>query len=196
MLATCLPPSNHITSEPATAEWCAVQVYGSCEKAVAEILAKRGIEYYLPLQSMRRIRRGRAETVSRPFYEGYLFAQYGDEHERHEIRRTRYVADLLLTQGHRQTIFAREITDLKRALEIEPIGDATPWANEVGRYVLVASGPFAGIHGKIIRRCRRMGGLTVFKDVLCVGVFMLGRMLEVEIDPLICVPMLQVDFNN
>ena len=188
MLATCLPPSNHNTSEPATAEWCAVQVYGSCERAVAELLANRGVEYYLPLQSCRRIRRGRAETVSRPFYEGYLFATYHDEHERHEIRRTRYVADLLTSQGHRQEVFAQQITDLRRVLEIEPISDSTPWA-ETGRKVIVTAGAFQGIRGEIISRCRRVAGLTVTKDILCVGVTMLGRVAEVEIDPAFCEPL-------
>jgi transcription antitermination factor NusG len=166
----------------AKAEWCAVQVYGSCEKAVASLLTHRGIEHFLPLQSCRRIYRGRTETVSRPFYEGYLFAAYRDEHERHEIRRTRYVADLIAPHGHREEVLSQQIEDLRRVLEIEPIADSTPWAEE-GREVIVTAGAFQGIRGTIIKRHRKVAGLTVVKDILCVGVLMLGRVVEVEIDP-------------
>lgn len=182
MSSACLSP-NPITQ----VAWCAVQVYGACEKAVAELLIGRGTECYLPLQSVRRIRRGRAETVSRPFYEGYLFAAFNDELERHEIRRTRYVADLLISHGRRQEVFVQQIADLKRVLEIEPIADSTPWAEE-GVRVRVTAGPFIGIQGIIIKRHRRVNNAIVVKDILCVGVTMLGRVVEVEIDPAFCEP--------
>jgi hypothetical protein len=44
------------------------------------------------------------------------------------------------------------------------------------------------VRGRIVKRDRRVKDRTVTKDILTVGVAMLGRVVEVEIDPAYCEP--------
>jgi transcription antitermination factor NusG len=168
--------------------WCVVQTRGQCERAVADSLVARNIECFLPMERVRRIVRGKAETVDRPLYPNYLFATFENEYDRHEIRRGRYVTDILLVRGDRaQHRLASDIESLRLVLGIDPLADVTDWARE-GRDVVVVRGSFTGARGRIVRRDRRVKDHTVTKDVLTVGVPMLGRVVELEIDPAFCEP--------
>lgn len=174
-----------------TGSWCAVRTHATREKTVAQMLADRGVPHFLPLERIRHVRAGRKpETVERPMYPTYLFAAFCNEYDRHEIRRTRYVSELVLTvTEHEQDRLASQIRSLERILAVDPTADATPWAGEPGRRVYVIDGPFMGAEGEIIRRSRRVKGHDIVRDVLCVGVLMLGRVVEVDIDPAFVEPM-------
>ncbi len=160
---------------------------GVREKAVAKSLSNKGIECYLPMLSVRQIRRGQSVTVKRPLYPFYLFAAFSSKAERHRIREHHLVKDLLYQPEHTQEELSQQIADIRTVLKENPSADSTPWAKD-GVKVIVTSGPFMGIRGEIIKRRRRIKGETIIIDLLHVGVTLLGRVLEVEIDPTICEP--------
>jgi len=192
MLSTLDSPIKNVTDRAgqAVGSWCAVQTQSSCERRVADVLTAMGIQAFAPMECVRTIRRGRRETIERPVYPNYLFAAFNDEWERHAIRRTKHVFDLLHTRHEaEQHRLARDIESLQRVLEVDPVVDVSQWASQEGRRVWVTAGPFMGAEGEIIRRDRRVHGRQVTKDILCVGVLMLGRVVEVEIDPAYCEPL-------
>lgn len=180
-------PSTHSTSPTLT--WCAIHAWAGRERAVYESLIYRGIETFLPIERLRRVKGGKVQHIDRPLYPGYAFAAYPDSDIRYEIRRSKYVLELLHTTTElAQQRMASDIASLRMALEIDPTADVTEWASEPGRHVRVISGSFVGLTGTIIRRARKVSDKHIVKDLLYVGVMFLGRVLEIEIDPSFCEP--------
>jgi transcription antitermination factor NusG len=187
MFATlCLPHENEMSdpAETTTGQWSVVRTYTSREAAVAERLTAQGFDCFNPIERVRQVRAGRIEEKDRPFYPTYLFACWGDEYQRHDIRRTKYVADVLKTANTREQLrLERDIDSLRTYLAMNPLADVTDWCQR-GRRVRVVRGPYENLEGEIIRRERKVKGKTVVKDLLCVGVFTLGRVVEIEMpDP-------------
>ena len=178
-----------IERAPALAQWCVVQTQSCREQAVALRLTRQGIDCYLPQERVRRIVRGKPETIDRPLYPTYLFASFADEYERHDIRRTQYVQDLLLTvHDAEQQRLSRQITSLAKALEIDPFVQAVE-LSEPGQRVKVIRGSFKNCEGEIIKRVRKVRDRVIVKDILRIGVLMLGRVVEYEVDPSFCEPL-------
>lgn len=164
--------AGSVAETPGT--WGAVRVRSSSEFAVADRIRARGGIAFLPTVKVRQVRRGKAANIDRAIYPTYLFAAWGDEYERHEIRRTRDVVDLHFDAGDRgQARLVRELTALETALAVDPWLDVDDWAHD-GVPVRVTYGPLMGIEGRVTRRRGR--------DVLQVGITMFGQAVELTLD--------------
>jgi transcription antitermination factor NusG len=172
-------------------QWCVVQARPNREATVARTLRVMGFDEFYPVERVRHLKRGRTETFDRPLYPTYLFASFADENQRHEIRMVRDVTGLLITHGHRQDRLTRDVDSLRRWLGEHPDLQASDENYRAGDLVRVVGGPLAttGTVGRFIRRHRKVQGKQITRDVLLVGVEMLGRMVEVELDALCVEPL-------
>ena len=150
--------------------WRVVHTRSRQEKALAEILEGRGIHHYLPLVRRVRYYGRRKQVVQLPLFPGYLFLN-GPLEDVYLADRTDRVVQVLPVVD--QPALEAELAAIRFVLEqnggLEPSSYPT-----AGTWVEVTSGPFRGLRGIVDRSVRA--------DRLVLGVRMLGRAADLEID--------------
>lgn len=101
----------------ATKVWRALYVASRQEKKVAELLTKKGVEAYVPLQKTMRQWSDRKKMVEFPLLNGYVFAHITlGEQER--TLQTRGVVNFVRAEGKIATVRDYEIEQLKQLIEL------------------------------------------------------------------------------
>ena len=133
--------------------WYAAYTRPRHEKAVAEHLAFRQVETYLPLYLSARQWAGRRALVQMPLFPGYVFVRISAG-ERGRVLEHPSVLRLVTFGGRPAPLADSEIERLRAALEL---GRAEPFPFLIpGKRVRVKSGPLVGVEGTIVRRKGKM----------------------------------------
>ena len=162
---------EHADSKPAgDRRWRVVHTKSRQEKALAEVLQARGIEHYLPLVKRVRYYGRRKQAVRLPLFPGYLFIR-GDLEDAYLADRTDRVVQVIpvADQGHLEA----ELQAIRFALDRNGGLEPAPYP-AAGVWVEVTAGPFRGLRGIVDRNAQ--------DDRLVLGVRMLGRAADLEID--------------
>ena len=150
--------------------WWLVHTKPRNEKALAEELARRNIDCFLPLAYVKRRYGRRTIAVHIPLFPGYLFLN-GGEDERYATLMTHRAVNVIDVAN--QTGLAAELRNIHRATTSgEPV-DVYPGLHR-GRRCRVVRGPFKGLEGVVLQRrdpCR-----------VYIGVEILGQSVQVDID--------------
>lgn len=152
--------------------WYAVYTRARHEKRIAEELARRSIEVYLPLYETARQWRNGRHVVQMPLFPGYAFVRMALRN-RVSALRVPGVVDFVGYGGKPAALEGEEIINLRRALgegrKVEP----HPFLSE-GKKVRITAGPLTGMVGVVLRR----KGQVQFM----VSVELIQRSVLVEID--------------
>ena len=133
--------------------WYAAYTLPRHEKAVAEHLAFRKVETYLPLYLSARRWAGRRALVQLPLFPSYVFVRISAG-ERIRVLEHPSVLRLVTFGGRPAPLADGEIERLRAALQL---GKAEPFPFLIpGKRVRVKSGPLAGVEGTILRRKGKM----------------------------------------
>jgi transcriptional antiterminator RfaH len=134
------------TPPPASdARWHVLHTLARQEKALANDLAARGINHYLPLQASVRYYGRRKLTTELPVFPGYLFLR-GSLEDAYQADRTKRVARIIAVSD--QERLETELAQIRRALESGL--KLTPYAKMVkGTRVEVCGGPLRGMIGEV-----------------------------------------------
>ena len=152
--------------------WCAIYTRHQHEKAIAQILAAKGLEVFLPLYNSTRRWKDRTVHLSLPLFPCYLFLR-GMKERRLDVVTTPGIVSVLSINGEPAAIPESEIESVRKAIE---------WGNRVephpflrtGDRVRVISGPLQGLEGILVRR------KNLYRLVLSVEI--LERSAAVEVD--------------
>ena len=168
-----LRPSKRFEHLPLTERplWTVLQVKSRQEKALADDLARRGIDHYLPIVRQQKIYGGRKLQMELPLFPGYLFL-FGTNEDIYTADRTRRVCKII--EVPQQKRLEEELTNLKLALENSTSLTAYPFL-KTGVQVEVCSGPLRGLRGLVEHWSRA--------DRLILQIEMLGRAVSLEIGP-------------
>jgi transcription antitermination factor NusG len=152
--------------------WWALYTRHQHEKAVAEMLAAKGFEVFLPLYDSQRRWKDRRKMISMPLFPCYLFVRARTS-RRSQVVTTPGVHMILCNGEDAAAIPEAEIQAIRRTLEgrfrIEP----HPFL-KCGQRVRVKRGSLEGVEGVLVRKknlCR-----------LVLSVNMLAQSVGVEID--------------
>ncbi|HZU23044.1 MAG TPA: UpxY family transcription antiterminator [Terriglobales bacterium] len=161
-------PAPHLHA----ATWYAAQTCSRHEKRVAEYLAGRGIESFLPLYVAQRRWADRKARVELPLFPGYLFVHIPLA-ERLRVLELPGVVRLVSSRGQALAIGEAEIESLRQGLRAGGKAEPHPFL-KIGERVHVLAGPFAGCSGILLRK----------KDSLRVVVSLdiIMRSVAVEVD--------------
>jgi transcription antitermination factor NusG len=155
-----------------TPTWWAVYTRHQHEKTVAEALASKGLEVFLPLYASKRKWKDRMKTLQLPLFPCYVFVQGG--HERRLPIVTTPGVHMILSRGEQAAIIPdQEIEGVRRTVESRCCVEPHPWL-ECGERVRVIRGALTGLEGILVRRknqCR-----------LVLSVEMLMQSVGVEVD--------------
>lgn len=138
-------------SEDSNQAWYAIQTAYRCEHRVAEGLAAKGFNTYLPLIREVHQWKDRRKIIDVPAFSGYLFLRY-DPNLRNRVR-------VLETSGIVRLLGGNHAPSLIADVEIEAVrktlGSDLPCdrcdALTPGTQVRVTRGPLAGIQGRLAR---------------------------------------------
>lgn len=168
----CYPAD--LLEPPASAElkrcWWIVHTRSRQEKSLARDLLERQIPFYLPQVLRSSIVRGRKRTASIPLFSGYLFL-FGDEGDRYRSMTTNRVAQTLPVLEQQELV--EDLRQIRSLIERKaPL--TTESRLKAGDRVRVKNGPFAGVEGTVVSRCRKT------RIVIAVRLIQQGVSLEVE----------------
>jgi transcription antitermination factor NusG len=166
--------------DPLTAEplWFAAYLQANHEKRVAEQLARRSVEHFLPLYQTVRRWKDRKVRLEVPLFPGYLFVRLGAR-DRLKVLQVSGVARLVGFDGAPMPLPEREIVALRNSLASGIRAEPHPYLT-VGRRVRILSGPFQGQEGILSRKKNRVR-VVISLDLIL-------RSISVEIDPAILQP--------
>ncbi len=152
--------------------WFALTVRSQHERSVADQLAARALEAYVPLYRSRRRWSDRVKTIELPLFPQYVFGHFGFE-DRLKVIAIPSVISIVGFGGIPSPISQEEI-DLVKLLvgQDRPI---TPWPFlRVGQRVRVREGPMCGIEGILVRE------KAAYRVVI--NIEMLQRAVAVELE--------------
>lgn len=167
-LSVCLPaPSAYL--EP---RWYAAHTRSRHEKRVAEQLAGRKIEFFLPLYQARHRWKDRIAEVELPLFPGYVFVHIPLK-DRCRVQDIASVAKLVTFQGLPAPLPTAEIEALRAGLAARLKASPLPYL-KLGHRVCVKNGPLTGAEGILLRKkdkCR-----------LVISLELIMRSVAVEVD--------------
>ncbi len=152
--------------------WFAAYTSANREKRVAQQLAQRSVEHFLPLYASTRQWKDRKMRLQFPLFPGYVFVRIALP-DRLEVLNVPGVAKLVGFNGIPTPLPQEEIDALRISLasgvRVEPHLYLT-----VGRRVRVKAGPLAGLQGILVKRKNRAR--------FVVSIELITRSMAVEID--------------
>lgn len=129
--------------------WYAIYTSANQEKKVAEQLALRTVEHFLPLYESLRHWKDRKVVLKLPLFPGYVFVRLALR-EKLNVLQIPGVARLVGFDGTPAALPDNEIETLRTSFESGVRAEPHPFLI-VGREVLVRSGPLAGMKGILIQ---------------------------------------------
>jgi transcription antitermination factor NusG len=130
--------------------WWAAYTKHQHEKTVAQLLAIKGAEVFLPLYSEARRWKDRRVNLTLPLFPGYVFVRENPD-LRLAVLATPGVF-LIVTNGSRVAVIPdAELQNVRRAVEGPRGIQPHPFLN-VGERVRIICGPLTGVEGILLRR--------------------------------------------
>lgn len=160
-------PSNFC--EP---QWYAAYTRAHHEKRVAEQLARRSVENFLPLYDSTRRWKDRRVQLQLPLFPGYVFVRLALR-DHLQVLQIPSVVRMVGFSGHATVLADKEIQALRISTTIRLRAEPHPYLT-VGRRVRIKRGPLEGVEGILIRK------KNAFRVVLSIDLIM--RSASVEID--------------
>jgi transcription antitermination factor NusG len=153
------------------AHWYAAYTRANHERRVAQELAERGVEHFLPQYQSRRKWKDREVELSLPLFPGYVFVRMALE-KKLRVLQVPGVACLVSFAGKPAVVPAEEFGRIQELLSRKVVATPHPYLN-VGRRARVLDGPFAGLAGIVIRRNKR--------NRLVISLALIARSIAVEL---------------
>jgi transcription termination/antitermination protein NusG len=167
--------------------WYIVQTRSRFEKKSCNILLKKGISVYLPLQTKIKVWSDRLKKVEEPLFSGYLFVKY-DDSVKYEILNVPGVVRFVSFGGKYATISDRYINAIKRAIAVDEDLEIVDLNYEPGQEVKVVSGPFKDNYAKVIRGVNGRGKLLL--ELEAIGKAIVLEIGRTRIEPVIALNVL------
>jgi transcription antitermination factor NusG len=152
--------------------WYAAHTRANHEKRLAEQLAERSVEHFLPLYECVRRWKDRRVTLQLPLFPGYILVRIALR-EKMRVLQIPGVARLVGFNGSPVPLPDAEIDALREKLNRRVRAEPHPYL-QAGRRVRVKTGPLEGFEGILVRRKHK------YRIVVSISLIM--RSIAVEVD--------------
>jgi transcription antitermination factor NusG len=154
--------------------WYAAYTRANHEKRVAELLACKSVEHFLPLYESSRQWKDRRVKLQMPLFPGYVFVRMALR-DRLQVLQIPGVASLVGCRGLPVALPQEEIASLRAGLTAGIPAEPHAYLS-VGRRVRIKAGPLAGMVGVLVRKRNR--------DRFVISLDLILRSVSVEVDAL------------
>lgn len=153
--------------------WMALYTRHQHEKSVAQLLAGKGIEAFLPLYDTAHRWKDRIKHLSLPLFPNYVFV-FSGLLERGAILSTPGIYDFVRISGLPAVIPSEQIEAVRRVVEGGLQAEPHPFLKS-GDRVRVKSGPLEGVEGILVRK------KGFYRLILSVELLVRSISVEVEV---------------
>ncbi len=150
--------------------WWVAHTKSRNEKALANDLIRKNINYFLPMSWKIRHQRGRKIRSLLPLFSGYVFF-CGNENQRLELLRTNRVANVIIVKDQQKLL--SELVQIEQALKAGVPLAPHKYVRK-GQLCRVTAGPLADLQGVVV--------ITKNAARLVLQIDMLGQAASVEVD--------------
>jgi transcription antitermination factor NusG len=151
-------------------QWWVAHTRSRNEKALAQDLIARQVNYFLPMIWKMRHARGRKIKSLVPLFSGYVFF-CGDEQQRQQVLKTNRVANLIVVKDQQRLV--TELSAIEKALKAGAVLQKHRYV-KAGARCRVTGGPLRDIEG-VVQQSGAAARLILKVD-------MLGQAASVEVD--------------
>ena len=131
-------------------QWYAAYTSANHEKSVANQLASRGVEHFLPLYDSIRKWKDRRVKIQLPLFSGYVFVRFA-MHDKLNVLQIPGVACLVSFGGRAVSVPEEDLQRIRKLLNAGVAARPHLYLT-VGKPVRVKSGPLKGFEGIIVKR--------------------------------------------
>jgi hypothetical protein len=167
-------PDDLLSPDRARSSWWVGHTKARFEKAFAQDLRAKSIEYFLPMVSRVTISGGRKRHGLTPLFPSYVFFCGNEEHRAAALATDR-LCQVIAVRDQKQ--LTDELTALHRLISGGIKLELYPFAT-VGRRCRITKGPFEGMEGTVVER----KDARVARLVLEVSMLGQGAAMEIEAD--------------
>jgi transcription antitermination factor NusG len=153
-------------------QWYAIHTCANREKTVADQLALRGVEHFLPLYESLRRWKDRKIRLALPLFPGYLFVRIALK-DRLRTLQVSGAVQIIGFGGHPTPLPDHEIAYVRELLHPSRQAEPHPFL-QAGRRVTIRRGPLEGMQGIIVRRKNR--------SRLVISFDLIQRSIAIEVD--------------
>jgi len=171
-------PEDVLDLHEAERIWWVAHTKSRREKALAALLRREHVGYFLPLVAKPYRNNGRTRWSVIPLFSGYVFFR-GARIERYKALQTGHIARVIEVAEQERLI--RELRQIEKVVLMDAPLEPFPFA-KVGERVRIVDGPFEGLEG-IIERRKGSDRLILSVDVITQAVA-----LEIDADRVEPVP--------
>lgn len=151
--------------------WYAVYTKPRWEKKVLDVLTRKGIVAYCPLNKLRKKWSDRMKTVYEPLFKSYVFVQIAEEDKTH-VRMTDGIINFVYWLGKPAVIKQAEIDTIKKFLKEHEDSLIEVISLKPGQRVKVQSGLLMDEEGEVIK---------VLHNLVLVKIDSLGQILTAKL---------------
>jgi transcription antitermination factor NusG len=151
--------------------WYAAYTRANHERRVADQLAERGVENFLPQYESVRKWKDRKVRLQMPLFPGYVFVHLALQN-RLKVLQVPGVACLVGFAGRPAALPDEEFVKIRGLLKQGLLAEPHPYL-KAGQRVRVRSGPLAGMEGIVLRRkngCRLVISLELIQRAMAVDI--------------------------
>ncbi len=130
-------------------QWYPVYTNPRAEKTSQTLLAKKGIEVYLPLQKQLKTWSDRKKWVEEPLIKSYVFVKISVK-QQPEVLMTNGICRFLYFSGKIASMPEKQIDQLKLLMANEAELEILDYSFKKGEEVYVKAGPLQGMKGELI----------------------------------------------
>lgn len=133
----------------ASPKWYPVYTRARAEKQAYDLLIKKEIEAYLPLQKTLKQWSDRKKWVSEPLFKSYLFVRIFQKQQT-EVLMTKGIVRFLYQSGKIANMPDQQISDIQMLLSTEMDLEVTSDHISPGEKVVIKAGPLIGLTGEMV----------------------------------------------
>ena len=130
-------------------KWYPVYTRSRAEKQAFELLQKKGIEVYLPLQRTLKQWSDRKKWVTEPLFQSYLFVRILPKQQT-EVLMTKGVVRFLYHAGRVADMPEQQINEIQLLLSSDTELEITAEHIAAGEKVVIKAGPLIGLTGEMV----------------------------------------------
>jgi transcription antitermination factor NusG len=130
-------------------KWFAVYTKPRCEKKVADLLSKKNVENYCPLNKVQKQWSDRKKIILEPLFKSYVFVRIGVE-EQIVVRQTQGILNFVYWLSRPAVIKNEEIDTIKRFLNDYVSVKLEKVPVNINDIVKITNGPFMEQEGQVI----------------------------------------------
>jgi transcription antitermination factor NusG len=143
------PRDNSLPHALEASNWYAIYAKHNHERKVADLLARKGMDVFMPLYDSVRCWKDRKKSLPMPLFPGYVFLKSTLDNKI-EILSTPGVFFIVESAGHACPIPEQEIQAIRTITQSDVRFEPHPFL-KTGEFVRIRTGPLAGIGGIFLK---------------------------------------------